>query len=121
MTFAEYNKMMEDFRSIEEKRESFLSEKLKEFIAKDPDNKARKIAGSIFENAIYWSTNGSSNRCVDTEELANKVHDILVDELMDYMLDEPEVYEDYYGDGGTSNCWAISALFGGNYCLNWEE
>lgn len=114
MTLQEYDKMMEDYREIEEKRKDFLDEKLMEFLNKDPKDEARKIAYYIFGYAIYWSSNGSSIRGAHTKELADKVHDILVDELMDYMLDDPEVYED-------AGMWIISANFGGNYCLEWDR
>lgn len=113
MTLEEYDKMMEEYREIEKKREEFLNEKLEEFLNKDPKDEARNAAYRIFHHAVYWSSNGSSIYYVETKELADKVHDILVDELWEYMLDDPEVYE----DDGT---WVISAMFGGYYCLYWE-
>lgn len=114
MTLQEYNEMMDLYRKIEKKRQAFLFETLEKFLRKDPHDEARIIAHRIFYHAVYWSSNGSSIYYADTKELADKVHDILADELTDYMLDDPEVYKDEVG------IWTISAMFGGNYCLNWE-
>lgn len=121
MTYEEYDEMMDEYheierkyRKIEKKREAYLSNALKEFLDKDPDDEARKVAYNIFQYAICQSTTGNSIEWVKTKEMADKVHDILCDELMDYMLDEPEVYED---NGG----YSVDCMFGGNYCLIWED
>ena len=114
MTYKEYVEMMGEYWDIRKKREEFLYHALKEFQRKDPDDEARKVAYNIFQYAIYQSTTGNSIEWVKTKEMADKVHDILCDELYDYMLDEPEVYED--NDG-----YCVDCMFGGYFCLCWEE
>lgn len=114
MTLEEYDNLLNEIDKLQYKREMFLYDKLKEFLNKDPDDKARQVAHKIFRFAIMYSTNGSSIAYVETKELAEKVRDILINELYEYMLDDPTI--DNMGDD-----FAIDCLFAGAFCLNWED
>ena len=84
-------------------------------LRKRSDTPAMKVICDILDYAINFSTSGSSIQYVDTKELADEVNEIIWDELGDFMLDAPQIYQSL-SDGK----WAISCMFGGNYIPEWD-
>lgn len=126
---AEVSKMGEMVRSlykmndhkngyeVYEELSNFQNKHMKEFLAayKETigDDKAKQVCYDLLEDAITYSESGSAIKYVDTKELADKVDEIIMDEIGDYLLDPPEIYQE-------GNEWAIDCMFGGNYVPYWD-
>ena len=90
----------------------FMNKVLDEYKAK-ADTPAKEVCYELLEYAVRYSTSGSSVVYVKTKELADAVKDIINEEIGDYMLDIPEIYE-------VDGAWAIDCMFAGYYVPEWN-
>lgn len=126
MTFEEYDKKIGELgdklradysEELYEKVSDFQMEHMMKFLAQYQDSvgddPAKDVCCDLLSYAVCSSQSGSAIVYVDTEELADKVDDIIMDEIGRYLLDPPEIYKD--GDQ-----WAIDCMFGGSYVPYWD-
>ncbi len=103
----------EIYKELSEYQAKVMGEYLEQYKA-NADTKAKKIIAELLEYAIKNSESGSSIVGELTEEEANEVDEIIEDEIGDFMLDHPEIYNDEDAE------WSIDAMFGGNYVPYWD-
>lgn len=78
-------------------------------------DKAKQVCYDALEYAVHHSESGSSIVYVDDKETADKVEEIIWDEIGNkYMLDCPVISEE---DNGM---WSIDCMFGGAYVPYWD-
>ena len=129
MTFEEYNRKIDEFSekldknwtqevydALTDLQYDYMNNVLIEYKKTIGDDPAKEICFDLLEYAVHKSESGSSIRYVDTKELADKVDEIIWDEIGDYMLDPPEIYQEK-----SNGMWAISCMFGGAYVPEWDE
>lgn len=103
------------YEELSEYQAKVMGEYLEQYKA-NADTRAKEIIAELLEYAVRHSDTGSSVVCDLTQEEADEVDDIIWEEIGDFMLDYPEIYEDtHYGTG-----WNIDAMFGGNYVPYWD-
>ena len=123
MTLEEYDAKMQEkvdaIRDIEkEKNElyefqmNYMKTVLREY-KKKITSKAQKYIYELFAYAVINSTSGSAILCVDDKEMADEIDRIIWQEIGDYLLDSPQIYE-------TDGKWAIDCVFAGNYIPGWD-
>lgn len=132
MTFEEYNKQFdelderlrateseEEWEKVMEEINEFQYKHMREFVAeyrkKAEGDPAREVIYDAFNYVVEKGTNGSVNEYVDSEELANKIDEIIWDDIGQFLLDAPEIYKDKY-----SGQWCISCMFGGAFVPEWD-
>lgn len=127
MTFEEYVKEMEtrlaslDRDSDEEWDElyefqfTYMRGVLEEYRKTVGNNEAKRVCCSILDYIINQSESGSVNMAVETEEFANEVREMALEDFAEYMLDAPEVYFEEAFDE-----WMVSCMFGGYFVPCWD-
>lgn len=93
---------------------SYMEEVLKEYKKTIGDSPAKQICYELLDYAIHWSQSGNAIVYEEDEDLANKVDDIIYDELGDYLLDVETYYDRY------EKAWAIDCMFGGYFVPDWD-
>lgn len=78
------------------------------------DNPAKQICYELLDYAVHWSESGNAIVYEENEDLANKVDDIIYDELDDYLLDVETYYDRH------EKAWAIDCMFGGYFVPDWD-
>lgn len=107
----EYN---DELKKINKFKSREMNNILKDY-KKTVITKPQECIYELFEYAVNSSISGSAVIYVDSERLAMKIDDIIEDEIGEYMLDHPEIYE-VKGNGE----WCIDAMFAGNYVPYWD-
>ena len=107
------NEWDEIYKELSEYQAKVMGEYLEQYKA-NADTKAKKIIAELLEYAIKDSESGSSIVSGFTEEEVNEVDEIIEDEIGDFMLDHPEIYDN------EDDKWSIDAMFGGNYVPYWD-
>lgn len=127
MTLEEYVKEMEtrlaniDRDSDEEWDElyefqfTYMRGVLEEYRKTVGNNEAKRVCCSILDYIINQSESGSVNMAVETEEFANEVREMALEDFAEYMLDAPEVYFEEAFDE-----WMVSCMFGGYFVPCWD-
>ena len=90
-----------------------MQEFLDEYIKSREYSPARQVCYELLYYAVYKSETGNSIQHVNSKEMADKVKDIIHDEIGHFLLDPPEIYKE--GDQ-----WAIDCMFGGSYVPCWD-
>lgn len=129
MTFEEYNKELDkleqkiinngiDSKGIAELNDfkyKHMQEFVDEYKSKAAGDKVKEEIADLFESTITGGDSGSVVHYVETEEMAKAIEDIIWEEIGDFMLDAPEVYQCKY-----SKEWVIDCMFGGAYIPEWD-
>ena len=121
MTIEEYNKAMDAYSirirngeeimdEVNDFQYEFMRNVLKNYVADSPE---KEIIRNILDYAVNDSTSGSSVQYVEDKDLADKVMEIIFDEIGEYMLDFPEYYEE-------NGYWVIDCVFAGYYVPDWD-
>lgn len=106
----EWDKVMDEINAFQHKHmEAFVEE----YMASAKGNRAKEEIADIFRYAVYCSESGSAIGYVDSKELADEIDEIIWEEIGEYMLDAPQIYE-------SNGEWAIDCMFGGNYIPEWD-
>lgn len=107
----EYNDELKKINKFKSREMNNILEDYKKTVI----TQAQEYIYELFEYAVNSSTSGSAVIYVDSERLAMKIDDIIEDEIGEYMLDHPEIYE---VEGGSE--WCIDAMFAGSYVPYWD-
>ena len=105
-------KKEEDFKPIIDLQYKYMGEVVDTYTKNINGDPAKKICGDLLSYAVYSSQSGNSIVKIESKEIANKVKDIIWDELGDYLLDA-DVYPCY-------DCYVIDCMFGGKYVPEWD-
>jgi hypothetical protein len=121
---TEYDKKMREYRErldanytdelyeeVSQFQEKEMTKMLEEY-RKTIDEPAKEVIANLVQYAINISVSGNAIESVETEEEANRIDEILWDEIGDLLLD-CEIYEE---DGE----WNIDVMFGGYYVPYWD-
>lgn len=121
---TEYDKKMRDYRErldanytdelyeeVSQFQEKEMTKMLEEY-RKTIDEPAKEVIANLVQYATNISESGNAIESVETEEEANRIDEILWDEIGDLLLD-CEIYEE---DGE----WNIDVMFGGYYVPYWD-
>jgi glutamyl-tRNA reductase len=121
---TEYDKKMREYRErldanytdelyeeVSQFQEKEMTKMLEEY-RKTIDEPAKEVIANLVQYAINISESGNAIESVETEEEANRIDEILWDEIGDLLLD-CEIYEE---DGE----WNIDVMFGGYYVPYWD-
>lgn len=90
-----------------------MQEFLKEYGKTIGNSPAKKVCFDLLYYAVHDSKSGSSIMDVKSKKLADEVKEIIMNEIGQYLLDPPEIYQ--YGDS-----WSIDCMFAGNYIPFWD-
>lgn len=101
------------YKSVSEFQFEHMEEFIKEYGKTIDDDPAKKVCFDLLYYAVHNSESGSSIEYVETKELADRVEEIIENEIGQYLLDSPQIYQS--GDE-----WAIDCMFGGNYVPYWD-
>ena len=126
MTLQEYDKQMDEatdklrtnwseelYHFVSEFQYKGMTELLATYKKTIGNDEAKQVCYDLLEYAVKYSESGSSIVDVETKELADRVGEIIMDEIGDFLLDPPEIYE--FNDG-----WSIDCMFGGRYVPYWD-
>lgn len=91
----------------------YMDDVLEEYKKTVGDDKAKAVCAEILEYAVKESTSGSVVVYVKDKETADKVDEIIWEEIGRYMLDAPEIYEE-------NGEYAIDCMFAGYYVPGWD-
>ena len=133
MTLKEYDKKIDEFqqrmiealddaeryenleRELAEFQNDYMQNVLREYKKNINDDPAKQVCYELLAYAVNKGTSGNAIVVIDDEETANKVDEILYDELGDYLLGENEnVYQESDGQ------WVVDVMFGGSYVPDWD-
>ena len=81
----------------------------------DHDDNIRQKIYELVEYAVWESLSGSAIVYVDNEEIANKINEVILEEIGDFILDTPQIYADSH-----TGEWCIDCMFSGNYVPYWD-
>ena len=101
------------FEEVSEFQMTYMEEVLAEY-KKKAKTEAQKYISEILDYAIHGSVTGNVVIYVLTKEIADEVKEIIWEEIGEYMLDAPEIYEDEDGE------WVINCMFGGAFVPYWD-
>lgn len=101
------------YEEVSEFQMTYMEEVLAEY-KKKTKTEAQKYISEILDYAIHESESGSTVIYVPTKEKADEIDKIIWEEIGEYMLDAPEIYEDEDGE------WAIDCMFGGAFVPYWD-
>ena len=104
----------ERFNEIGELQMEYMTGVLAEYEKTINGDEAKQECYDILHYAVHQSESGSSVGYVSSEELADRIDEIIVDEIGEYMLDAPEIYQEANGD------WVIDCMFAGMYVPYWD-
>ena len=113
---ADNNYDSDYFDEWQERVSDFQREYMEGILKKHKKNAktiAQEYIAELLDYAIHDSESGSAIVFVPTKEIADEIDKIIGDEIGEYLLDAPEIYEE---DGE----WAIDCMFGGNYVPYWD-
>lgn len=128
MTLTEYTKQMDELvnelealegeefeqkiSDISEFQYEYMGSVLEKYKA-NVDCKEKEHVYDMLEFIVNHGTNGSVCINVEDEGMANRVADLLCEELGEYTLEAPEIFE-YDGK------WNVDAIFGGYFVPEWD-
>jgi len=92
---------------------NYMNEVLEEY-RKTANTPEKQVCYELLEYAVERSETGNSIQYLEDEDLANKVDNIIYDELGDYLLDVETYYDRY------EKAWAIDCMFGGYFVPYWD-
>ena len=127
MTFEQYNEKMNEYsdrlssvygsewdnlyEEISQFQQKYMTNVLDEY-EKRIDCDAKQYIYDLLSYAVKTSQSGSSIIYIKSKEIADKIDDMIWEEIGDYLLDY-EIYEE-------NDHWVVDCMFGGNYVPYWD-
>ena len=112
MELPDEDKWEKEMKAVYNLQRSYMTQVLEDYKSRESFEGQEYIC-QLLEYAIAYSTSGNVVIYVPSKEMAERIDEIICDELADMLLDSSEIYEE-------NGKWAMSYMFAGRYIPEWE-